>query len=311
MSTILEALRKIEEERQGQAGEVRARLLTRSARRISPAPPHRSLLWTAGVSFILAGFTVGVWVARQEGIPTEEGGTLLTRLSEDAETGYRFPPPAVSDSFGDSEKTVSAGTEQQAQEGQKRTGSVTDPLTPEHPLVLSEPPPIQDSPFVSSTQIALRKPPVDAAPQEFSEPSSGKARQQRAEPQKRKDRVPHVSETVGEIPESVQGEGGREAHGGDMEGYRQEKSLEQGEPAGRGESDESEDAYAPAPANSALSFLQWSPESARRKAFVRVGGSPFTLVHEGDSVGGYTVVEIQQDAVALRSGATRFRLRVR
>ena len=284
MSTILEALRKIEEERQGQAGEVRARLLTRSARRISPAPPHRSLLWTAGVSFILAGFAVGVWVARQEGIPTEEGGTLLTRLSKDAETGYRFPPPAVSDSFGDSEKTVSAGT---------------------------EPPPIQDSPFVSSTQIALRKPPVDAAPQEFSEPSSGKARQQRAEPQKRKDSVPHVSETVGEMPESVQGEGGREAHGGDMEGYRQEKSLEQGEPAGRGESDESEDAYAPAPANSALSFLQWSPESARRKAFVRVGGSPFTLVHEGDSVGGYTVVEIQQDAVVLRSGATRFRLRVR
>ena len=72
-----------------------------------------------------------------------------------------------------------------------------------------------------------------------------------------------------------------------------------------------EDPPASAPANSAVSFLQWSPEAARRKAFVKIEGGPFTLVHEGDSVGGYTVVEIQQDAVALRSGTARFRLRVR
>ena len=74
---------------------------------------------------------------------------------------------------------------------------------------------------------------------------------------------------------------------------------------------EPEFAYASAPAHSAVSFLQWSPEAARRKAFVKIGGGSFTLVHEGDAVDGYTVIEIQQDAVALQSGTTRFRLHVR
>ena len=305
MSTILDALRKIEEERQGQEGAVRARLLTQSSRRLSPAPLHRPLLWAAGVSFVLVGFIVGIWIPRQGGIPPQESGTPLTRLSKDAGP----------ENFGDSEKAVFAVTAQHAQAGQERMESVTDRLTPEHGLVLSAPRPIQDSPFVPSTQVALRKPFVDATPQEFPELSGEQARQKREEPQKRKDRVPPVSETGGEtpeiIPESVHGKRGGEAHGGETERPEQEESLEQREPTGREESDESEDAYASAPANSAVSFLQWSPESARRKAFVRVGGSPFTLVHEGDAVGGYTVVEIQQNAVALRSGATHFRLRVR
>ena len=66
-----------------------------------------------------------------------------------------------------------------------------------------------------------------------------------------------------------------------------------------------------APAGSAVSFLQWSPETTQRKAFVKVGDGPLTLVHEGDSVGGYTVIEIQQGAVALRSSMDHFYLRVR
>ncbi len=310
MSTILDALRKIEGERHGQGGEVRARVLAGPPRPLSPAPPHRSRLWAAGMSFLLVGFAVGVWMTRQEAVPPEEGETPPVRPPKEAER--RPPLPAIPENFEESEKTVSAVVEGQIQEEQKRIGSVTDPPTPEYPLALSEPPPLQDSPFVSSTQVALRASLVDATPQRFSETSGEKTNHA---PQRRGDSALHISETAGEGLETTlesghEKQGGREK-GGEAERFEQEQPLVPRELADMAEPDESEDVYAPAPANSAISFLQWSPESARRKAFVRVGGSPLTLVHEGDAIGGYTVVEIRPNAVALRSGATRFQLRVR
>ncbi len=303
MSTILDALRKIEGERHGQGGKVRARILASPPRLLRPAPLHRSRLWAAGMSFLLVGFIVGVWMSRQEEIPPAEGETPH-RLSK--ETERRFPLPVVPDNFGDPEKRVSAVTEGQVQEERKRIGSVTAPLLPEHPLVLSEPP-LQDSPFVSSLQVALRTSLVDATPQGFSEPTGEKADQASRE---REDSVQHVSETAGEGLETAL-ESGHEKQDGEAERSEQEQPLTSGKPVDIAEPDESEDVYDPAPANSTVSFLQWSPESARRKAFVRVGGSPLTLVHEGDAIGGYTVVEIRPDAVALRSSMTRFQIRVR
>ncbi len=310
MSTILDALRKIEREKQGQGGQVRTRVLAGPPRLLSPTPPYRSRLWVAGMSFLLAGFIVGAWMTRQEEIPPEERGTLLPHLSEEVER--RFPPPAMPEDFGGSEKTVSAVTGGQVQEEQRRIGSVTGPFLPEHPLVLSELPPLQESPFVSSPQVALRTSLVDTTPQGFSEPGGKKAHQA---PQRREPSGPHVSETAGEGRETTlerrqeNQRGGEQA--GEAEHSEQEWSIEPGKSADNGESDEPEDVYAPAPANSAVSFLQWSPESARRKAFVRVGGSPLTLVHEGDAIGGYTVAEIRPNSVALRSGTTRFQIRVR
>lgn len=304
MSTILDALRKIERERQGQDGKVRARILVSPPRPLSPTPPHQSLLWTAGMSVLLVGFIVGVWMTRQEEIPSEEGGAPH-HLSKEVER--RFPPPVVSENFGDSEKTVSAVTGGQIQEKQRRIGNVTDPLLPEHPLVLSEPRSLQNSPFVSPPQVALRTSLVDATPQGFSEPDGERADQA---PRKREDSVPHVSETTGEGRE-ITLESGHEKPDGEAERFEREQLIEPEKPADIVESDEPEEIYDPAPANSAISFLQWSPESARRKAFVRVGGSPLTLVHEGDAIGGYTVVEIRPDAVALRSDTTRFQIRVR
>ncbi len=276
MSTILDALRKIEGERHGQDGEVRTRVLVGPPRPLSPTPPHRSLVWAAGMSFLLVGFAVGIWVTHQEEIPPEEGGTLL---------------PVAPVNFEEPEKTVSAVTEERAQEEQ---WSVTTPLPSEHPLALSEPPSLQDSPFASSPKVALRTSLVDASPQGFSESSGEKAHQKPEEPQGREDRVSHI--------------GGQ---GGKAERFEQEQPLVPGGLADIAEPDESEEVDASAPANSAVSFLQWSPESARRKALVRVGGSPLTLVREGDAIEGYTVVEIRPDAIALRSGATRFQLRVR
>ncbi len=304
MSTILDALRKIEGERHGQSGKVRARILVSPPRPLSPAPPYRSRLWTAGVSFLLAGFIVGVWMTRQEEISPAEGETPH-HLSKEAER--RFPLPVVPENSGGPEKIASTVTGGQVQEERKRIGSGTAPLPPEHPLVLSEPPPLQDSPFVSSPQVALHTSLVDATPQGFSEPTGEKADQA---PREREDSVQHVSETAGEGLE-ITLESGHEKRAGEAERSEQEQPLASGKPVDIAEPDESEDVYDPAPANSTVSFLQWSPESARRKAFVRVGGSPLTLVHEGDAIGGYTVVEIRPDAVALRSSMTRFQIRVR
>ena len=292
MSTILDALRKIEGERHGQNDQGRSRVLVYPPRPLSPPPPHRSLPWVAGVSFLLVGVAVGIWLTRQEEIPPEESGTLLPRLSKEA--GLRLPPPPVPESFEAPEKTDSAVTGRQAQEEQQGTGRVPGPLTPEHPLALSEPPLLQDSPFASSPQVALRTSLVDATPRGFSEPGGEEARQKPEEPQRREDSAPHI-----------------EAQAGKAERSEHAQPLASGGPADRAQPDEAEEVYAAVPANSAISFLQWSPESARRKALVRVEGSPLTLVHEGDAVNGYTVVEIRPDAVALRSGVTRFQLRVR
>ncbi len=304
MSTILDALRKIEGERQGQSGKVRTRVLLGPPRPLSATPPHRSRLWTAGMSFLLVGLIVGVWMTRQEEILPEEGETPH-RLSKEAER--RFPLPVVPENSGDPEKIDSTVVEGQVQEERGRIGSATDTSLPEQPLVLSEPSPLQASPFVSSPQVALRTSLVDATPQGFSEPTGEKADQA---PREREDSVQHVSETAGERLE-ITLESGPEKQAGEAERSEQEQPLASGNPVDIAEPDESEDVYDPAPANSAVSFLQWSPESARRKAFVRVGGSPLTLVHEGDAIGGYTVVEIQPNAVALRSSMTRFQIRVR
>ena len=304
MSTILDALRKIEGERQGQRGKVRTRVLLGPPRPLSAVPPHRSRLWTAGMSFLLVGLIVGVWMTRQEEILPEEGETPH-RLSKEAER--RFPLPVVPENSGDPERIASTVVGGQVQEERGRIGSATDTSLPEQPLVLSEPSPLQASPFVSSPQAALRTSLVDATPQGFSEPTGEKADQA---PREREDSVQHVSETVGERLE-ITLESGPEKQDGEAERSEQEQPLASGNPVDIAEPDESEDVYDPAPANSAVSFLQWSPESARRKAFVRVGGSPLTLVHEGDAIGGYTVVEIRPNAVALRSGMTRFQIRVR
>jgi hypothetical protein len=69
-------------------------------------------------------------------------------------------------------------------------------------------------------------------------------------------------------------------------------------------------ATATVPPNTSLSFLQWSPEPDRRLAFIKVDGGPLTLAHEGDTVAGYTVVEIRRDAVELSAKGHSFTLQV-
>jgi hypothetical protein len=60
-----------------------------------------------------------------------------------------------------------------------------------------------------------------------------------------------------------------------------------------------------------LSFLQWSPDPARRFALVSVDGSPSQRVQEGDSPAGLTVIEIRRDGVQFKREGTAFVIRPR
>jgi hypothetical protein len=66
----------------------------------------------------------------------------------------------------------------------------------------------------------------------------------------------------------------------------------------------------PSPPNSSLSFLQWSTDPDKRIAFIKLNGGPLTLAHEGDLIGEYTVVEIRQNSVELRTKNQTFSLQV-
>ena len=268
MSTILDALRKIEEERRGQSLDTRTRLLTLSARRSSSSSPRRPLLWIVGASFILAGFVAGMWIARQ--VP----GTVRLADNQEAETRVT------------SLETGALG------EG----APFHSPLVSRSDLLASDSLPVQRSPFVpvrrSSPRLARVEPVSE--PQVLSELS-----------ELSDDEWQPVGENLSAEPTEV-----REVRGvqGVVDELKErDEQIEQTEQAVVAEP---VDDSVLAPAGSTVSFLQWSPEVAKRKAFVKVGDGPLTLVHEGDSVSGYTVVEIQQGRVALRSGTAHFYLRV-
>lgn len=61
----------------------------------------------------------------------------------------------------------------------------------------------------------------------------------------------------------------------------------------------------------ALSFLQWSPDPARRFALVSVDGAPSQRIREGDTAGGMTVEQITPTGVQFKRDANFFTIRPR
>ena len=60
-----------------------------------------------------------------------------------------------------------------------------------------------------------------------------------------------------------------------------------------------------------LSFLQWSADPEKRVVSIKVGTGPAMIAHEGDSIEGLTVVKILPDAVEIRSGDSHYLLKAR
>jgi hypothetical protein len=90
----------------------------------------------------------------------------------------------------------------------------------------------------------------------------------------------------------------------------EERDVAEGTPSAPQEEDVVDETTSP-PTPASVSFLQWSPEPEKRMAFIKVGDAPTTLAHEGDMVNGVRVLKIRQGTVELQLGGNRWTLKAR
>lgn len=282
MSTILDALRKLEEERQSRTADVRSRLLLSPAhqtRLLRSHPPawktKRNLLSVIGLT--VAGFSAGAGFVVWRSYSSQTVSTASVVI----------PTPPGTESRHDSRSaSLAAHTETFAPEQGSDSPLSAEPETPTSPLPSEE----QDAALASVS--AVQRSPFVTPP---SPPREALPPQREATPV-----VKHVQAPMPSSPK-------RAAQ--DASSYKVllpdgvTRSATAPTPAPTPE-------VAPTPSSgTSLSFLQWSNDPERRIAFLRVNSGPLTMAHEGDTIGGYTVVEIRQDAVELQSGETHMTLR--
>jgi hypothetical protein len=270
MSTILDALRKVEGEQRARHADARARLLF-----VSPQPrEHRKqrshLLWFRGVGFLTLGFAVGaglVWWNRRapSTLDNQRAAFEAQARQEPAITSLASPTSPTSAASGSSppatafSASVAPSTSMTDTPLEVFTEAEISAAEPELTLdqyareTMHEASEVQRSPFVTMPS-AVRSP----APAPKPAPTTPVAK---------------VQSPAAGLPDAP--------------------STSRTPPSSSS-----------SPANTSLSFLQWSPEPEQRIAFIKVNGGPLTLAHEGDTVGGFTVVEIRRDAVELHSEET-------
>jgi hypothetical protein len=319
MSTILDALRKLDEEQQSRRADARSRLLQPSIYRSRPVRRQQSR-WkpSAGVlgifAFVIAGFASGegiMWwrsdshtttpetvAALPSPSPTEKAHVTNTLDSLPQETPdskraveeEKHPPESPASQLQVAERqpvettTPAAGFPSKQENrpsgflGSTPLPSTSSAAKDEEDAALAEAPVIHRSPFVTSSP----------APRE----SAPKPRMASTSP-------------VSPAPSSTNTAAARtEVHRPMLAPPSQASNSG----ASRQDQQEGENSGA---SGATLSLLQWSTDPERRIAFLRVNGGPLTMAHEGDTVGGYKVAEIRQNAVELQLGETHMTLRVR
>lgn len=285
MSTILDALRKLEEERHSRTADARSRLLLSPLHQTRPLQRRRSS-WKAKanllsvIGLIVAGFSAGAGFVFWRSYSGQAGPTVL---------GVIPSPSPLADARRDSPSTPLQSASETFSPEQD---SDSPPLTiPTASLPLPSSPPEEQNTALASVSAVQRSPFATPPPA----PREMTATQQEIAPTAK--RAPALTPSAMDDKE--------------QDGSLHEVLL----PSGATRTVKSPTpppTNAAAPTSSsgtALSFLQWSSDPQRRIAFLRVNGGPLTMAHEGDTVGGYTVVEIRQDAVELQSGETRMTLR--
>ncbi len=267
MSTILDALRKVEGDHRARTTDARARLLFSPTLSSFRRPRRQRTPWVIGAGLALSGFVAGVGVVFWKSSPQSGEGQLAgipTQLAQpvsQSSTPAEIPPATPS-------APLVGKTAQPALPSSIAPEPLVQPRIPEATYELSADsfsPTVQRSPFIATIPAARE---VAAAPKSTPVPT------------------PPAQKTRSGPPDfPATGDGGQT--------WSSTPVLD------------------PAPAHTSLSFLQWSPEPSKRLAFIKVNSGPLTLVQEGDSVGGFTVVEIRRDEVELRSGNSNFTLRTK
>lgn len=337
MSTILDALRKLEEERHSRTADARSRLLLSPPhqvhlrqRRRSPWKTRRNLFNVIG--FLAAGFVGGAslvfWRSHTEHTspPTAIASSVVKanansqKVSLNQKIVGEKQAPTRTDRAGENGKELAQEATPHKQETlaatlspadiQQRSSSTPTPVetvsqtsspeqsnsaSPLAALEVSTPlspslPGAQDS--APANISAVQHSPFAAAPPAPREPNPT-----RREVKQMAKREPVSPPSAPDTPQ----EGGSSYKVLLPNGATRTVTSPTQPPTTETTSSTS--------AGTSVSFLQWSSDPNRRIAFLRINGGPLTMAHEGDTVEGYTVVKISQNAVELQSGKTRMTLR--
>lgn len=296
MSTILDALRKLEEERQSRSADARSRLLLSSAHQPQSRrwrrPSWRAHTTLIGIiSFALAGFAAGagvvLWQSYSSPVQPEQVSTFAPpkgHHNEPTATLANTPTPSTVIEEKTLAHTISPASQPM---------DLPPVVAPAAPLAQASPSPdrVADDGLQSA-------PVVMTADESAPDTASAVQRSPFISPSPAREAMPRSSVTS---PSSAPATQSKEAFAVHAMPRNKPRMAESPQPT--------KEATTPAPAGTSLSLLQWSSDPARRIAFLRVNGGPLTMAHEGDTIGGYTVIEIRQNAVELQSGETKMTLR--
>ena len=314
MSTILDALRKVEEEKRTQEADVRTRLLANSSRFDFRTRRRSHLPWIVGGGLVLVGTLIGagMMVWRSSG-PSSE--TEVAPSTTGAPQVASVPPPQgqitpnVAAVVPPKEPTavVPAPAVPKPRVAPSVAPVIAEPTPQYNPwhggnpspaigngvgrsasTILSAPEVVQRSPFVNSSPYdrIVAPPPVPppSAPRVVAVPKSPVRRS------------PAPEKSIQSPPAGVS---------------RSDTAENEARPRSAASPASAREDTTSSPPNTSLTFLQWSADPEKRVASIKVGTGPATIAHEGDSVEGMTVVKIRPDAVELRSGESRYLLKAR
>lgn len=334
MSTILDALRKLEEDNRTRNADVRTQLLSVPNRFDLRLPRRQRVPWILGGGLICTGIALGAglmfWGPASQPSGKEEPTTAEV-------TTNKIPPPTSQPSSLPRQQTASETPIALSKRAEQETNTANEGvpvqprvalMTPGAPAVSlpQKPGGLTPSPLFPSNLVPKQFPAVPPPPQTSAPRVSPEVRQELPGDFP----VAGENEVVQRSPFVTTPAPERSAAPAPPAGERSVAVLAKPVPTpsptptktarlpqvptplpSRPPVQTPEEETGPPPINASLNFLQWSPESDKRIAFIKVEGGPTTLVHEGDTIGGATVVKIRQDAVDLRSGESQWTLRAR
>lgn len=334
MSTILDALRKVEEENRTRNADARTRLLT-TPQRFDLRPPRRQRVsWLVSTGLIVGGIALGAglmgWgrstrstldavVHTGEGVvahsPTPTPSQILTANPEHVIPAAHSVVPPASVRFESGTQTEPLQLQQHREE-LVAGGPSVEAAKPSPPGVTNAVPPpqnvaavdisgtlrtpaggespVQRSPFVNTLEPEWIAPVPPSPPIDYQGDT-------KAKPATKSTLVPPaLAKTKVAIRPPVES----------TPASLEESDVAEVTRSAPQEEDAVDETTSP-PTPASVSFLQWSPEPEKRMAFIKVGDAPTTLAHEGDTVNGVTVVKIRQGTVELQSGESRWTLKAR
>jgi hypothetical protein len=273
MSTILDALRKVEQDHQAQNTDVRARLLTLPPRPQPRAPQKNVLPWVISLGLAVIGFLIGAAIIMYRPAP------LITSLTaESAQSG---------------QAAVKTSPAKQAASPLVANTPPAKPSAepPAHPFVPTPTSQEQSAPGLASVQ----RSPFISGPSAESSQSAYAATPATSQTEQ----ATYDEYIIEPLPQDVW-DSENEALAPEDEAHFVSPSAEP-LPASVINPAPSTPSAHPVHLDASVSLLQWSPEPAERFASITIGDGPLTMVYEGDRVGGFTIVKIHKNKVDLRS----------